>query len=81
MSAPMGFGPDSLVLVEIDGVLYTDHFKNMTAPAPVRLSRWQRIVRRLTPKRSRKPLHPPTPVERALALTSEANRLIKRLTR
>lgn len=68
--------PNSLVSVDIGGVLYTDYVKNLRAPAPPKPSRWQRFVRRLTPKRFRKPLHPPTPVQRALALTAKTQRLI-----
>lgn len=78
----MGFGPDSLVsVVTRHGVVRTDYVKNLRPAAVPKPSRWQRFVRRLTPKRFRKPLQPATPVERALALTAETLRLIERLTK
>lgn len=81
MYRDMGLGPDSLVSVDIGGVLYTDYVKNLT-PSPVqRLSRWQRLVRRFTPKRFRKPLTPATPVQRALAQLAQTQRVIDGLTK
>lgn len=59
-------GPGATVAVERDGLLYVDQVESVRyewlppAPSP-RLSRWQRIVRRLAPRRLRKPLPRPAP--------------------
>lgn len=84
MYRDMGLGPDSLVSVDnIGGVLYTDYVKNLTPSTPIRLSRWQRFMRRLTPKRFRKP--PATrlvdPIQRALALNADLKRIVDGLTK
>lgn len=60
--------PGSKVAFEKDGVLYTDtvqsvRYQSQEWVAPPERSLWQRIVRRLTPRRLRKPLpqSPPKP--------------------
>lgn len=55
--------PGSTVAFEKDGVIFTDVVTSVgyTSPEPAvwpELSRWQRVVRRLTPSRFRKPLLP-----------------------
>lgn len=63
MYRDMGIRPGARVAVEIGGVLYTDTVQGITntdaQPAiyPT-LTRWQRIKRRLTPSRWRKPIKP-----------------------
>ncbi|WP_136246215.1 hypothetical protein [Mycobacterium intracellulare] len=63
MYRDMGIRPGARVAVEIGGVLYTDTVQGITStdaqPAiyPT-LTRWQRIKRRLTPSRWRKPIKP-----------------------
>ncbi len=84
MYRDMALGPDSLVSVDVGGKLYTDYVKNvLPSPARQQLSRWQRFVRRLTPKRFRKPLatRPADPLQRALALNVHLKRAVDRLTK
>jgi hypothetical protein len=61
MYRDMGIAPGSRVAFEKDGVVFTDTVQSVTyssAESEIvrRLSWWQRIVRRLTPKRYRKSL-------------------------
>lgn len=63
MYRDMGIVPGSRVAFEKDGIVYTDVVQEVRYTSPTvaiwpQLSLWQRIVRRLTPKRFLKPLQP-----------------------
>lgn len=71
-----------LVSVEINGVMHTECYQpGNYQPAPQR-TRWQRIVRALTPKWWRKPLPVGNdPLARAQAMNEKTLKLIEKLTR
>lgn len=70
MYADMGIRPGARVSVEIGGVLYTDTVAGITStgpePAIYPTLNWrQRLIRRLTPARRRKPIEPIRPAKPA----------------
>lgn len=70
MYRDMGIRPGARVSVEIGGVLYTDTVAGITSTGPEpaiypTLNWWQRIIRRLTPARRRKPIEPIRPAKSA----------------
>lgn len=74
--------PGDRVAVEIGGVLYTDTIKAASPVVYPTLTPWQRLVRRLTPPRWRKPLKPirRDPLQRAQALTAKTLAAVEQLT-
>lgn len=63
--------PGDLMTIKIGDKLYTDVVYSIGPSYPPTLSRWQRIKRRLTPRRWRKPLVPHSP---GIAIRCEGDR-------
>ena len=73
---------DLVSYVGRDGKLYTDYYRKPTPGlADPPRTWWQRTLRKLTPKRWRKPLRQLTPIERHQLMLRDIDRHVQRITR